>query len=474
MYQKNLNSWIKHLDFLIIDLLCVESALALAYILRFGNHLFFERTIYFEAAITLLFIDGFTALFWGSYKDILKRGYLKEAKATLHHTTCVMACFLVYLYFAENANMYSRYIFILMYGIFPAFSYGLRCIRKYYLKHSLNSKSRQVKRNIFLIVSGENAIEVIKCLKANNFGKFSLTGLILMDNHMDVKQVEDIPVVAGVENALEYIKENWVDEVFINLPKTLIFPRMLLDGCVEMGITVHINLINTTNLNPNQIVEQFGGYTVLSSCVNMVTEGQLLEKRLVDIAGGIVGLLITAVMVVIIGPMIYFSSPGPIFFSQVRIGKNGRQFRIYKFRSMYMDAEQRKKELMNHNHIKENMMFKMKKDPRIIKGIGTFIRKTSIDELPQFWNVLKGDMSLVGTRPPTLDEWEKYQLHHRKRIAIKPGITGLWQVSGRSNIDNFEEVVKLDVSYIMQWSIALDFKILVKTIWVVLRGVGSE
>ncbi|WP_395026221.1 sugar transferase [Robinsoniella sp.] len=161
-------------------------------------------------------------------------------------------------------------------------------------------------------------------------------------------------------------------------------------------------------------------------------------------------------------------------FSQVRIGKNGRQFRIYKFRSMYMDAEQRKKELINQNHIKENLMFKIKKDPRIIKGIGTFIRKTSIDELPQFWNVLKGDMSLVGTRPPTLDEWERYQLHHRKRIAIKPGITGLWQVSGRSNIDNFEEVVKLDVSYIMQWSIALDLKILVKTIWVVIRGVGSE
>lgn len=474
MYQKNLNSWIKHLDFLIIDLICVESALALAYILRFGNHLFYERAIYFEAAITLIFIDGFTALFWGSYKDILRRGYLKEAKATLHHTTCVMVCFLLYLYFAENTNMYSRYIFLLMYGIFPVFSYGLRCIRKYYLKHSLNSKSRQVKRNIFLIVSDENATEVIQCLQANNFGKFSLTGLILMENPMDLKQVENVPVVAGEGNALEYIKENWVDEVFINLPKTLILPQILLDGCVEMGITVHINLINTTNLNTNQIVEQFGGYTVLSNSINMVTEGQLLEKRLVDIAGGIVGLLITAVMVVIIGPVIYFRSPGPIFFSQVRIGKNGRQFRIYKFRSMYMDAEQRKKELLNHNHVKENMMFKMKKDPRIIKGIGTFIRKTSIDELPQFWNVLKGDMSLVGTRPPTLDEWEKYQLHHRKRIAIKPGITGLWQVSGRSNIDNFEEVVKLDVSYITQWSIALDFKILVKTIWVVLRGVGSE
>lgn len=313
MYQKNLNSWIKHLDFLVIDLICVESALALAYILRFGNHLFFERTIYFEAAITLIFIDGFTALFWGSYKDILRRGYLKEAQATLHHTTCVMVSFYC-IFILQKTQICIPDISFIDVWYFPVFSYGLRCIRKYYLKHSLNSNSRQVKRNILLIVSEENATEIIKCLRANNFGKFSITGLILMENSMDLKQVENIPVVAGEDNALAYIKENWVDEVFINLPKTLILPQALLDGCVEMGITVHINLINTTNLNTNQIVEQFGGYTVLSSSVNMVTEGQLLGKRLVDIAGGIVGLVITAVMVVIIGPVIYFSSPGPIFF----------------------------------------------------------------------------------------------------------------------------------------------------------------
>lgn len=129
---------------------------------------------------------------------------------------------------------------------------------------------------------------------------------------------------------------------------------------------------------------------------------------------------------------------------------------------------------MEQNNIEDGLMFKMDNDPRIIKGIGDFIRKSSIDELPQFWNVLKGEMSLVGTRPPTLDEWEKYQFHHRKRIAIKPGITGLWQVSGRSNITNFEEIVKLDVSYIMNWSIFLDVKILLKTVWVVLKREGSS
>ena len=139
-----------------------------------------------------------------------------------------------------------------------------------------------------------------------------------------------------------------------------------------------------------------------------------------------------------------------------------------------MDAEERKKELMEQNNVKDGMMFKMDNDPRIIKGIGHFIRKTSIDELPQFWNVLKGDMSLIGTRPPTVDEWEKYDLHHRKRMAIKPGIKGRRQVSGRSNIKDFEEVVKLDTEYILNWSIGLDLRILAKTVKVVLMGEGAE
>ena len=179
-------------------------------------------------------------------------------------------------------------------------------------------------------------------------------------------------------------------------------------------------------------------------------------------------------------PAIYIKSPGPIFFSQYRVGKNGRKFKIYKFRSMYMDAEERKKELMKQNRVSDGLMFKMENDPRVIgsekgpgKGIGNFIRKTSLDEFPQFFNVLKGDMSLVGTRPPTVDEWEKYELHHRARLAIKPGLTGMWQVSGRSEITDFEEVVKLDTKYISEWSFMLDIKILFKTVLIVLGQKGS-
>ena len=163
---------------------------------------------------------------------------------------------------------------------------------------------------------------------------------------------------------------------------------------------------------------------------------------------------------------------------------NGRKFKFYKIRSMYLDAEQRKAELMKDNRVSDGMMFKLDFDPRIIgneilpdgtrkTGIGEFIRKYSLDELPQFWNVLKGDMSLVGTRPPTVDEWEKYKLHHRARLAMKPGITGMWQVSGRSDITDFEEVVKLDTEYICNWSMGLDFRLLFKTVGAVIKKRGA-
>ena len=145
-----------------------------------------------------------------------------------------------------------------------------------------------------------------------------------------------------------------------------------------------------------------------------------------------------------------------------------------------MDAEERKKELMAHNEM-QGLMFKMENDPRIIgsekgpgKGLGNFIRKTSIDELPQFWNILKGDMSLVGTRPPTVNEYKQYDLRHKIRLSMKPGLTGMWQVSGRSEITDFEEVVRLDTEYIEKWSIWLDIRILIRTIGVVLYGKGSK
>ena len=197
----------------------------------------------------------------------------------------------------------------------------------------------------------------------------------------------------------------------------------------------------------------------------------MTAKRVIDICGSLVGLLICGLVAIVLVPLIR-KDGGPAIFAQKRVGKNGRYFKFYKFRSMYVDAEERKKELMAQNTMKGGM-FKMDNDPRITP-IGRFIRKTSLDELPQFYNVLKGDMSLVGTRPPTVDEYEQYTPEQKRRLSFKPGITGLWQVSGRSEITDFDEVVRLDVSYIDGWTIWSDIKILLKTIKVVFKRDGAK
>jgi lipopolysaccharide/colanic/teichoic acid biosynthesis glycosyltransferase len=183
------------------------------------------------------------------------------------------------------------------------------------------------------------------------------------------------------------------------------------------------------------------------------------------------GLVVLAIVYPFIAVAIKLDSPGPIFFKQDRVGKNGRIFKLYKFRSMYTDAEERMKELLAENEM-NGPIFKLANDPRVTR-VGDFLRKSSLDELPQFINIFTGKMSLVGTRPPTVSEVKRYDLAHFKRISAKPGLTGLWQVSGRNKITDFEEVVKLDCQYIENWHFASDLKILAKTCWVVLGRKGA-
>lgn len=196
-------------------------------------------------------------------------------------------------------------------------------------------------------------------------------------------------------------------------------------------------------------------------------------RRAQDIFFSLLALIALSPLMLLTCIAVWIDSPGasPVF-SQLRVGRNGKLFRLYKFRSMCPNAESKLNDLLQENEM-DGPVFKMKDDPRITR-VGHFIRKTSIDELPQFFDVLRGDMSLVGTRPPTLDEYKQYESHHKRRLSMKPGITGLWQVSGRSNIEDFEEVVKLDVQYIDNWSLWGDIKILFKTVYVVFAGRGAK
>ncbi len=194
-----------------------------------------------------------------------------------------------------------------------------------------------------------------------------------------------------------------------------------------------------------------------------------LTKRLIDILGALVGLALTAIVAIPLAIAMQFDNPGPLFYSQVRCGFNGQPFKIWKFRSMVVGAE-KLKHLVNNEA--KGHIFKNENDPRITR-VGRFLRCTSLDELPQFWNVLMGEMSLVGTRPPTQDEVANYESHHWMRLNVKPGITGEWQANGRSTVKDFEDIVRMDVDYQHKWSVVYDISLIWKTVWVVLNKSGA-
>ncbi len=482
MYKKSLSGWMKHCDFIILDLLCLQIAFVIAYILRNGLGNPYTRELYRNMSIYLVFADIGVIFFEETFKEVLKRGYYKEFAATFKHSFLVAMLAVFYLFAAQLGDDYSRLVLGMMGILYVFISYGVRLGWKYILKHKILEEN---KKSLLIIASETNVESVIKEMLSEPLVGYVISGIILLDHNKTGTEISGIPVVGNEKTAAFYICHNWVDEVLICTTPEVSYPQQLIDDISETGVIIHINLMELSNsAGKRQLVEMLGNRTVLTLSINYMTPREALLKRTLDMIGGLIGCILTFIIFIFIAPVIYIASPGPIFFSQTRVGKNGRKFKIYKFRSMYMDAEERKKELMEQNRIEDGFMFKMDFDPRIIgnrilddgtkkTGIGDFIRRTSLDEFPQFYNVLKGDMSLVGTRPPTLDEWEKYELHHRARLATKPGITGMWQVSGRSQITDFEEVVKLDTKYINEWSTGLDLRILFKTVLAVLKKDGS-
>lgn len=481
MYRKKRKGWTKHIDFMLLDVLCVQIAFIISYICRFGMSNPYADKDYRILAIAFLFIDFFVEVVADSFKNVLKRGYLDELIVTCKHVILVELLTAGYLFTTQMGSIYSRISYYIMVPIYIVIAYAVRVAWKRIL---IRRGLCATKKSLMVIVPAQILVETLQRVSETCLG-YSKIVAAASDADLKGKTICGIPVVADKNEIIEFTCGEWVDEVFIPPCDEDVCLKELANAFMEMGITVHTGITPAASLPSGcQQIEKIGSYTVISTSMNYADSSKLLVKRLMDITGGLVGCFITLLIAIIVGPIIYINSPGPIFFAQERIGRNGRKFKMYKFRSMYMDAEERKKELMAQNKISDGLMFKMDFDPRIIgnkvlpdgthkTGIGQFIRKTSLDEFPQFFNILKGDMSLVGTRPPTVDEWELYEPHHRARMAFRPGLTGLWQVSGRSNITDLEEVVKLDTEYIGEWSLKLDVKILWKTVWSVFKTDGA-
>ena len=469
MYKKERKSWAKHLDFILLDILCLQLAFMISYFIRLGIALPYWNEPYQRLAIILVLLDICVAFFTEAYKGILRRNKFQELQAVIIHCTTVFVGLLVYMYAIKQSAVYSRQMLFVYLFFSIVFEFiGRILLKKNIRKRILNSRYRSV---MIIVTTKECVEECLKNFENMEYTEFSVNGVVVVDEQLKGTTIRGIPVVANADDFFEYVRTNVVDEVFIN-GNTRQSSEALANDLLEMGITVHYSLVKETQMVSNRVIENLGNYLVLTSSMKIASPRQLFVKRLMDIVGSMIGLILTGIAFLIFAPIIKKQSPGPIFFSQVRVGKNGRQFKFYKFRSMNVNAEEQKKDLMAQNEM-EGHMFKMADDPRIFP-IGKFMRKYSIDELPQFFNILKGDMSLVGTRPPTVEEFENYDLKHKARLGIKPGLTGMWQVSGRSEIKNFEEVVGLDTYYISHWDLGLDIKILLKTIQVVLTGRGSE
>lgn len=475
------SSWIKHLDFIFADLICLNITFNFAYWLRHGVTNIYAIRDYRMVIIMIMILHFCITYFSNWYSGILKRGYFNEFQKVLAYNLEMIGVLFSYLFVMQISYQYSRVILVGYFFINTICMYMVHIT----LKKIINDNEGMAKRNrtkILLLVSEDLAENSVQLVLDGHDKSYEIVGIAIDSEESELKMVRGIPVVSYGKYVYEYVCQNVIDDVLLCIdPLEQEELEEMTNNFLNMGVTVHIKMDSFTKGLPNVYFGKINATNVLTTSMKTVKPYEIFLKRAMDICAGLVGCLITAVLFIFIAPAIKIADPeGPVFFAQERAGKNGRIFKIYKFRSMYSDAEERKKELMDKNKM-DGLMFKVDADPRIIgsgpdgtrKGLGHFLRASSLDEFPNFWSILKGDMSLVGTRPPTMDEYEKYELHHKSRLAAKPGLTGIWQVSGRSDFTDFEEIVKLDNEYIKNWSLGLDIKIILKTIVVVLTRKGS-
>lgn len=515
MYKRNRQGWLKHIDFILLDVIVLQISFILAFMIRIPWMRPYAEERYRILAIVLIGADFFIAAVFNTMRNVLRRGYYQEIVSTLKHVLLVFMVMTLYMFTTQSGDTYSRIILFLTSIFHFFFGYAFRLLWKPVVR---KVKKEGIKSTMLLVADERQVPEILS--KVDQTDEIRYVGLVLINRDAAGEEIAGLRVVADLSSAADYICREWIDEVFVypanmtdmEIRGSSMYESIegyindahavfavdensegsedteeatvssLIEACRQMAVPVHIRL-PIADADGKSFIEKVGGYRVLTTTYNYTRPMQLLLKRVFDIFAGLVGSLIALIVMAVVGPKIRKESPGPILYEQVRIGQNGKKFKIYKLRTMYPDADRRKQELLDKNRVSDGMMFKLDWDPRIIgnkivdgkqiTGIGEKLRSGSWDELPQFFNILRGQMSLVGTRPPTVDEWEKYKYHHRARLATKPGLTGMWQVSGRSRITDFEEVVKLDTAYISNWSIGLDLRILLKTVKVVLTKEGA-
>jgi len=361
----------------------------------------------------------------------------------------------------------------LFFGVYTITTYIFLIIEKWLLLRVLDSVHSKGyhQENLLIVGTGNRAREFIRAVKQHSNWGLRIIGLIDDEHGLYGKEVDGYRVLGRIQDIHFVIKRIPIDRVIFVVPRLWLHRiEDAIQACEEVGVTTSISL-DLYNLHIAKTRQtDFNGFPLLEFETFYAKEWQLFIKRSMDLAIASFSLALFFPLMLLVGLLIKATSKGPVFFKQTRCGLKGRKFTLYKFRSMVVGAEAIKERLMDNNEM-DGPAFKMRDDPRITL-IGRIIRRTSIDELPQLFNVIKGDMSIVGPRPPLVSEVENYKIWQRRRLSLKPGITCLWQVSGRNKI-SFEQWMKLDLEYIDNWSLLLDVKILFRTLFVVMVGYGA-
>lgn len=465
------SNYAKHYDFMLADILILTVCyfLVTAAWFRLYHHYVMPEECR-NLGIIVFLVSVFVNLIHSFYSGILRRGNGKEWTAVLTYVS-VIWIISIFMVFLLKMRLVSRPAVVLSWGSACILVFVFRTSRKKALLKKLSVKENL--EQVVLVTDRAHFANSFDQLNKNAATRYAVKAVFLTDQRPEEKDYHGAALFYGTEKQVcDYVLGNVVDRVNLDIEDQKL-RSVLMDDLTLMGVQVSIPLLRDLPEMPNEQILNYNGDIYLCGSISYATPQQKMIKRAVDILGALVGLVFAGIFTVIFGPIIYFQSPGSIFYGQERVGINGRKFKIWKFRTMYPNADKDKAKLMAQNKVADGFMFKMDNDPRVIP-IGRFLRRHSIDEFPQFFNVLRNDMSLVGTRPPTVGEYEKYNYNHRARLSIKPGLTGMWQVSGRSTITNFDEVVALDVKYIREWSLGLDIKILWKTVAGIFRPEGAE
>ena len=462
--NKSFDHYLKKFGILALDIGCILIALSLAYFVYPLNTMPMSNYL----IILLLLALGYNFVN-SQNRNLFARGYLIELKEVIVYNIYLLCGLVLIAFFWKKLETTSRLLTSYYFCFNIVIMYLSRVLVKVLLRRMYNDDPKKTKGILMVVEKGQEAL-----LDTFRSGlTYNVIGTLIVDRDQVTGTVDGNKISCTLDKLVNTVVTYQIDDVVFKLPgqgQKALFE--LITDFEDMGANCHYALDVPTGARGNATMEMFGEMFMATYTLRTQSTWQLVLKRVMDICGAVVGLILCGIISIFLVPAIKLDSPGPAIFSQIRIGKNGRRFKFYKFRSMYVDAEERKKELMKNNEM-DGLMFKMEDDPRITK-VGKFIRKTSLDEFPQFWNVLVGDMSLVGTRPPTEDEFNKYNGHYKRRLMMTPGITGLWQVSGRSSITDFDEVVKLDLEYIDNWSLLGDIKILFKTVYSVIKRDGAE